>query len=162
MNRFYITGLPRSRTSWMALVFQAHGYFCWHEAMNDCKIKEDFIGKMSIAPIIGDSDCGLPYCDVLDMVPGPMVIIEREPKEVQRSLQALGFTVSNDRLDLMVAMLESLDGLRVPFKNLDSRMKEIFQHCVQNDPNDLKLLMMQNIKAEPRTIVNTSQCWRLP
>ncbi len=161
MKNFYITGLPRSRTTWMSMVFNAHGLFCWHEGMNNCLTKDDYRAKMEVRSIVGNADCGLPYCDILEDMPGPMVVIEREPKDVQKSLNALGMPCTDERLDAMVEGLAKVKGMRIPFDQLDKCINDIFNYCVDRPSHPLIMNVMHNIKAEPLYILNNGPCWEV-
>lgn len=158
---FYVTGLPRSRTTWLATVFLAHGYMCWHEAMNNCSTKDDFISKMSVGGLVGNSDCGLPYCDVLASVPGPIVIVKRDVESVQVSLATVGIFISTEVLHKMNAKLDTLSGLVVAYEDIDSRIDDIFMHCVGVKTNPTIMAVLSNIKAEPLRIVATATCWEI-
>lgn len=161
MRNFYITGLPRSRTTWLALAFTAHGYFCWHEAMKNCFTKDEYRDKMKIMSVVGNSDCGLPFCDIAAELPGPTVIIERDLFEVKESLKTQGLRHDDEFLELLANKLSAVDGLRVWYHEIDARIDEIFMHCVGAKTSPAIMAMLNNVKAEPMTQVNTNNCWSI-
>ena len=60
---FFITGLPRSRSAWLANFFTTQGSHCWHDAMKDGWTAEYVRSKVEgIGPecqYAGDADSGL-------------------------------------------------------------------------------------------------------
>jgi len=45
-NKFFITGLPRSRTAWFSAFMTASGYPCLHEGLNGCKSIAEYKQKI--------------------------------------------------------------------------------------------------------------------
>lgn len=91
MEPFFITGLPRSRTAWLANLFSYENSFCFHEALRECTeikdIKKIFNGVDK--QYVGDSDSGLPFFidEVLDLFPeSKLVLVNRGISEVIDSL----------------------------------------------------------------------------
>ena len=58
---FFITGLPRSRTAWLANYFSTGDVFCWHEAMAGITCKQDYWARLATTHYkhVGNSDCTL-------------------------------------------------------------------------------------------------------
>lgn len=58
----FITGLPRTRTAWLANFFTGDGVLVYHDLLADCRKVEDIKFKLFETPaqILGDSDSGLP------------------------------------------------------------------------------------------------------
>lgn len=91
MEPFFITGLPRSRTAWLANLFSYENSFCFHEALRKCSeikdIKKIFNGVNK--QYVGDSDSGLPFFidEVLDLFPeSKLVLVNRGVSEAIESL----------------------------------------------------------------------------
>jgi len=63
MKPFFITGLPRSRTAWMANFFTTQTAWCWHDAMKDGWTAEYVRDRLASLPpeirFAGDADSGL-------------------------------------------------------------------------------------------------------
>ena len=65
MRHFFITGLPRSRTSWLAAVFCAGPVRCWHDALDDSLKPQALVTRFSRLAMepgvthVGDSDSAL-------------------------------------------------------------------------------------------------------
>lgn len=148
---FFITGLPRSRTSWFASFMSSGDIFCHHEAMNRCKSTEEFYEKLKLPyRLVGDADCGLAYSD-FQKLNSPTLIIHRDKHEVLESLISSGITndrsVINILTDLESRLLD-LKGLHVRFEEIDSRLYEIYYHLTgdQVDENRVKLFTNMNIQ----------------
>jgi hypothetical protein len=94
MNKFFITGLPRSRTAWLASFFTGNNSFCYHEMLRISSGFEDGIKKMLNRKemYVGNSDSSLPiWMDKIDHIlrDSPIVIIERDVNEISDSLTNL-------------------------------------------------------------------------
>jgi hypothetical protein len=60
---FFIVGLPRSRTSWLAAWLTHYPRsFCFHDGLKDCAAPDDLAEKFRLtgADICGNADSGLP------------------------------------------------------------------------------------------------------
>ena len=64
-QHFFITGLPRSRTAWLANFFTYGKSVCWHDAsrrdMNARGVIDCFRDAGGAADYVGDADSGLPF-----------------------------------------------------------------------------------------------------
>lgn len=61
MNPFFITGLPRSRTAWLANFFTYGPAFCGHDLLKSCRSLDMLEATLESfgTPFAGDSDSGL-------------------------------------------------------------------------------------------------------
>jgi hypothetical protein len=93
-ERFFITGLPRSRTTWLANLFTYGASFCFHDLLGECRTVEDMdrhfedIARGGCVKHVGNSDSALPWVwrRVREVWPeARWLIIEREPEEALRS-----------------------------------------------------------------------------
>jgi len=85
-NNFFITGLPRSRTSWLANFFTYNNSFCYHEATRFCTDMSDLRDLMNghSADNVGNADPAMLYImnDAVNAFPNAkIVLIERELHE---------------------------------------------------------------------------------
>ena len=168
MSNFFITGLPRSRTSWMANFFTYQNSYCFHEISNNHPhsfgIRDELMNK--IQEYKGVSDCLLPYyfeplADTLEN--SILVIIERDFHEVFSSLNNWykdnNLNIKNSLLKnlkeldkRLTAMKERYPHLLVKFEDLDdiSVMEEMWYHCVPGIRFDSdRWQMLNNFKIEP-------------
>lgn len=98
-NYFFILGLPRSRSSWLANFFTYGNSFCYHEALRECssinQLKE--LLDSNEEKNVGNSDFVLlNYIDdIFEIFPKPKILlVERNPHEVVESL--LNFQLTDD------------------------------------------------------------------
>ena len=124
--RFLVTGLPRSRTAWLAAFLR-----CPHEPLAYCASLNDLRG------IVGDGGC----CDTLALLlwqrirtEWPLlniVAVRRNPKEVRASLRAIGLPASyiGKAIKQLDALCADPLALVVEYGDLNERLPEIWQHC---------------------------------
>lgn len=124
---FFVTGLPRSRTTWFS-------------AYLDCE--HDLLGRVTrkafykIMPTLtGLSDSGLMFTDFQKKWDAPTLIIERDPLEVAESMERIGEPIPAALLSMGVAKLAEVQGLRVPIDEIDERLPEINDYLgLEYDP----------------------------
>ena len=128
---FFITGYPRSRTAWFAGFFTTGPVFCHHEI----KLIEP---GSRIEGFSGPNFALTPQ-------QGKMVIIERDEQEVRESLRKLTKEADAiiDRFDL-----KKLDGLRVKFEDINDRLQEIWEYCVDIPFDVQRAELFKNLKIE--------------
>ena len=93
MQTFFVTGLPRSRTAWLANLLTYGEAFCWHDLLGRCasleELKERFHATACGYTAVGNADSGLGWFfpQVDRMFPeAQWVIVRREPAEAASSL----------------------------------------------------------------------------
>ena len=75
MNRktnFFVVGLPRSRTAWMANFLTYDDHYCYHEAINGCKSMDEY--KEKLGNFIGDSSTSLMLMDIEKNFPDSKIV----------------------------------------------------------------------------------------
>ena len=125
--KFCITGLPRSRTAWFAAYFTATGHKCAHEPFAKCDSEHEV--ESAISGYEGISDSFMVFMPFK----GKRVIIERDPDLVKKSLFDAFKTdidVTDYMIDYAIENMRSTDGLKVRFEDIDDRLKEIHEYCV--------------------------------
>jgi len=142
---FWITGLPRSRTAWFAAYFSATGNITAHEPYAKCQTNNDVLYIQH--KYTGISDSILLYVPVAGR---KMVIIERDPDDVAKSLAHLFDTPIENTYPMIHRAQEQmagLDGLRVKYKDINDRLQEIHEYCVDTpyDPDFAGMFMNFNI-----------------
>lgn len=83
---FFITGLPCSRTSWLANLFCHNGVFCHHDLLAECATLDDYLLTLAAQAQegrVGDSDSGLLECHgrVMAMWPEARWLLVSRPFE---------------------------------------------------------------------------------
>lgn len=150
---FFITGLPRSRTSWFASFMSSGDVFCHHEALNRCKTKDEFYQKMKLPyRLVGNSDCGLAYTDFQERFNSPTLIIHRDKYEVLESLIENWITQDRSVINLLSDLEDRLLGLRglhVPFNEIDLRLPEIYHYLTGDIPDKNRVRLFSNMNIQP-------------
>lgn len=75
MNRktnFFVVGLPRSRTAWMANFLTYDDHYCYHEAIDGCKNMDEY--KEKLGNFIGDSSTALMLMDIEKNFPDAKIV----------------------------------------------------------------------------------------
>lgn len=161
MSNFFITGLPRSRTAWLANFFSTGDVFCWHEAMADIKSKAQYWERLSTERYthVGNADCTLYLGGMLPKC--PLVIIERDLGEVNKALTDLGFPGCLTMLEESKAILDKMDGLRIPFDEINDRLEEIHRHCVDTPFDALRASRLTQQRVELMEIIPDIESMRV-
>ena len=99
---FFIVGLPRSRTAWLANLLTVPGQsFCWHEGEAGHGNLEQLVEKMMRRPEsrVGNASSGIAFYgdDIYRLLPeARYIIIERDPESAKRAL----IKVANEYVDV--------------------------------------------------------------
>jgi len=141
---FLITGLPRSRTAWMAAAAQNDKSVCLHEPLRHAEKWTDVFDiawALKGFQYLGVSDHGLGFHlpEIMDRIAPRTLIIERPVDEVNASLALLGLPASNF-CDLLMEVLDTCrhpNILRVKYAHLKS--PEVVGRCLKHLMPDAKV-----------------------
>jgi hypothetical protein len=144
--KYLVTGLPRSRTLWMSKFLPN----CMHEVAHDL----DSLDELDRIDTDGISDSGLGFhlAWILENLKVPVLIINRDIKDVEQSILDLnlGYPASN----ICDVLLEKLTAqknhplvLWVDFDEIDTRMQEICAHLkvhyIEEKHQQMRVIEMQ-------------------
>lgn len=172
VNPFYITGLPRSRTAWLAVAMSDWRVSaCLHEPLVRADYRDD--GSLEIqsltrmfvrthCPYVGLSDSGLSVMapDLPEIAPGPILVVRRDPEEVvdsltrylggERDVHAGGVALMQQALDAFVVRHAALVKV-VEFDALGSTdiMRQIWHHLL---PSEIKFQRRRVESLQPLRI----------
>jgi hypothetical protein len=94
-GKFFVTGLPRSRTAWMAAFLSTGESLCLHEPSYRMRSIEDLVPMLDsrFYRHIGVSESGLGFFTkwIIDHLQARVLVIERDIGEVEQALKKLGF-----------------------------------------------------------------------
>lgn len=171
---FFITGLPQSRTSWLANLFSTGGVFCHHDLLGGVDSVETFLRVLrgeSLDGRVGDSDSGLLACyaTVMQSFPGARwVLVQREFEEAWNSL--CQFVATGDWQEKLSctwelheemarvweqaskAMVQDPRCMVVPYESLErtDMIEIIWKHCVPGVRFDRRRAeMLQQLSVRP-------------
>lgn len=171
-NVFYVTGLPRSRTAWLSVALSDWTRSaCLHEplARLDEYTPEVVLSMLDATrcPNVGIADSGLPVVapDLPALIPGPVLIVWRDPREVIASLtRYLGGdeSVHAGGVAAMHARLGDFgrrhEHMMIAFEDLNSieAMKRVWVHLLPSVPfqrRRIESLMRLRIDADPARLL---------
>lgn len=144
---FFVTGLPRSRTAWLANFLTYDDQFCYHEGLNGCSSIDEYKDKVKDK---GDSNTGLMMFDFKDHFPDSKVIVI--DSSVDKSIEFSKSVFGVDLTDIMVkgkTRLDSINGLHININDINDRLKEIWEY-VSDKPFDKEradMLIKLNIQV---------------
>jgi hypothetical protein len=156
-GRFFITGLPRSRTAWFAVVAGAR-----HEPSSTQSVHK-LLGHWPDGTGVSDSNLGLHIADVMRLVGPRTLVIERPVGDVEASfvryvmrsgydLQLMGHGMLYERLGVLEHALRYEHPLikRVDFSALNDigTVRECLDWLGVPEPPLLDQLMHMNIQSD--------------
>lgn len=169
---FYVTGLPRSRTAWLSVALSDYTRVaCLHEplAWLDEYTPEALLKLLDATrcPTAGVADSGLPVVapDLPSLLPGPVLIVWRDPEQVITSLARYLGGDESVHAGGVAAMHARLDGFRhryehmtVRFEDLGSLevMRSVWQHLIPHLPfqrRRIESLMRMRIDVDPARLL---------
>ena len=166
-NNFFILGLPRSRTTWLANLLTWGRTRCHHELTAQCPIHKF---PSILGPRDGDSDSGLllHYEDVMVLYPrAKWLLIERDWHDAREStIKALirecvpqaPITATETWTKLQGALQDfrskmeyGLRYLRYDFKDLvnEDVIRDIWRFCLDEPWDQQRYEMLRNCRIEP-------------
>jgi len=153
---FFILGLPRSRTAWLANLMSYDGYHCHHEGSNNCYKLEEY--KAKLGPCTGDANTGLVLIDIKKHFPdSKIVIIDSTIDEAVAYGQRVHKANFTKGLTVMKAKLDKLEGLHIPIADIDDHLEDIWEyltHGIPFNPQRANLLKGLNINVKEPYLIN--------
>jgi len=145
---FFVLGLARSRTAWLANFLTTGDHFCHHEGMNGCSSVEQYKKKIGND---GDSCTGLMLFDMNTLFPdSPMVIIERDPSvSIEFCYKTYGY-YDPESMHYLKKQLDEVEGLRIEYDDINVRLPEIWGHLIGDgyDQRRADMLIKLNVQVE--------------
>ena len=145
---FFVVGLPRSRTAWMASFLSYDGNFCHHEGLNGCRTIQEYKDKIGDD---GDSGTGLMMFDLNAEFPDSKVVVIDSPISKSVAFINRNFGACDmGMLQYMKDRLDKIDGLHVHFDDIDEALPDIWAHLIGTpyDARRGKLLSGMNVQVE--------------
>lgn len=147
MLDFVVTGLPRSATTWLAVLLTTDRSLCLHDPFalgwpdkwerDGRRFGISCTGVYLMPEILARQDC-------------PIAIIERDPDECAASLEGIGY--KPEGLAKLKAMLEKAEGWRFPFADLwdEAKAAALWDFLLPGLPFDrLRYRQLSQMKIEP-------------
>lgn len=162
-SRFCITGLPRSRTAWLAALMSAHGIETLHEYPQFFDSLED-LGAWLFA---GTESSPRGYVDGFSIIHHaallrehfegyPIVVVQRDPLEVRRSWEAWDGPISDEAFAQVLERVRrfcaaaSTNVLPIPYDELESYdgANRLVVHCTGRSLKPLTWQLFHRLKIE--------------
>lgn len=159
---FVITGLPRSRTAWMAVAAMSDQSMCWHEPSAwrgrwDCVFDLWRNGAHRYVGV-SDSILGFHLPEIIARAAPRILVIERDINQVEASGAALGIAPSNYCTLLKAALAYADPSIeRVPYAALtdDRTVAACLRHLMPDatiDMDRIKALQRMNVQTDMQQV----------
>lgn len=144
---YFVVGLPRSRTAWLANFLTYDGNFCYHEGLNGCSSIEEY--KEKLGNNKGDSCTGLPLIDLEGEFPeAPKLIIESDVQDsVEFAKNMYGFDLTKELTDFKCKM-DSMKGMRVKLENINDSLEDIWKYLIGTPYDKERGDMLSNMNVQ--------------
>jgi len=143
---FFVVGLPRSRTAWLAN-FLTYEHHCYHEGMNGCQSIADYRNKLGNDK--GDASTALMLIDLNAMFPkAPVVIID---SDIKRSIQYAYDTFhyyNPAYFRYLKDRLKKIKGLHIAFEEIDDCLEIIWKTLMNTPFNNERAELLKQMKIE--------------
>jgi len=147
MANFFIIGLPRSRTAWLANFLTTDHRFCHHEGINGCSSIEQYREK--IGSNDGDSGTGMMLFDMNTLFPdSPIVIIERDPNAAIEFCYRTYGHYDPEAMHFLKERLDKIEGLRIRYEEINIRLADIWAHVVGSPFNQRRADMLIKMNVQ--------------
>jgi hypothetical protein len=152
LGPFFVTGLPRSRTAWIANLLTTDTTICYH----DVPFSIGAVGGGKVIGFAGPQTC-TQFTDVTRFFPSaPWLIVLRDRDEALRSLKKFTPVPDdywNDRCHLISALCAKHQAMTVNFDELDNEevVRGAWAHLLPGIPFDVErfnLLCTMNIQQQ--------------
>ena len=150
MIDFMVIGLPRSGTTWASVLFTTDTTLCFHDPLYTVHYEDwdDVLSKPYKR--VGVSCTGIwRWVDWVNTHPAKKILLHRDIKEIEQSLNEIGLHVPD--LYEGEKLLESIDGLHVPFTDLfdSARCNRLWNHVLDKPFDRDRFELLVNIEMQP-------------
>ncbi len=153
MFNYFILGLPRSRTAWLANFMTYGDNFCYHEGINGCHTIEDYQAKLGRNK--GDSSTGAMLLDLDKYFPGAKkVIIDSGLSKAVEFSEELTGNPNEDWMIHVQSRLNQFDGLRVDFNDIDDNLKTIWEYLADTEYDEERGNMLSRFNIQVHDPLN--------
>jgi len=148
MSKFFILGLPRSRTYWLSEFLG-----CMHEGYHYYPNYSEFMNSN----YIGDSTTCYPW--IKDYIKNyKKVVIERDIEEVFDSSVRLFPHVDIETLyDMKIELDEIEDCLRIDYQDINKKLPEIWEYCIGTEYDKNRAQKLMSVKLENYPLIQHAQ-----
>lgn len=160
MLSFMVLAAPRSGTTWCANWLTTDATLCLHDPLWTHQYTE--LDAIESPKMLGISCTGTAlFPDWVNSHPARKIILRRDLKEVDDSLERIGLTPCSKQWD---GVLERIMGVHVEWTDIFDRPKEIYEYLLDRefDPERHAQLVEMNVQPEfSRLTINRDVTARL-
>lgn len=125
--------------------------FCYHEGINGCHTVEDYQAKIQG---VGDSTCAILHRHESLFPDSRIVIIESDVgKSIEYARTAFNIDMS-DKLKSTQKRLSGMDGLKIRYTDINSRLKEIWGYLTNTEYDEGRADMLIGLNIQPQYPLN--------
>lgn len=149
MGNFLVLGLPRSRTAWLANFLTYGDITCSHEGLNGCTTLPEYVSKFTLNS--GDSNTGLMLFDFEPYFSDAKIIIIDNAIDGAVSFSKKYY--QHDPTDLLIKAkkrLSEIDGLHIPFGDIDRNLQTIWDYVSGYQFNEKRAKTLTNFEIQIR------------
>ena len=134
MIPFFITGLPRSRTAWLANYFSYGLSVCWHDLLHRMSLRDIMAGLAKTGATYGgysDPALLLHWREVVKLYPeAKWILIDRPTAEVAKSWKQITGDKTEAFLEDLIQEMNQLassvaDGYLVKYNGIDQQLEKM-------------------------------------
>ncbi|MHC4648675.1 MAG: hypothetical protein ACYTBJ_24730 [Planctomycetota bacterium] len=143
---YFILGLPRSRTAWLANFLTYDGHYCHHEAINGCASIQEYKDKIEGC---GDSTTNLLMIDFERHFPeSKIVVIHRDIKASIDFARTVFKADMTEMLERASDKLNSIKGLHIAFDEINDRLRDIWEYLIGDSFDEKRAQMLIGLNVQ--------------
>ena len=143
MPDYFVMGLPRSMTAWMANFLTYDGNYCLHEGMNDCHSLDEYRKKTEG---LGDSGTGTMFIDIEKEFPNAKVLII--DRDMERAIAYDKEHYGSDCIPLIKDRLDTIKGKRIKFNEVKDNLEEIWDYLIGTEYDSFRGNLLKNLNIQ--------------
>jgi len=147
VSNFFVIGLPRSRTAWLANFLTYEDSFCFHEGINGCSTIEEYRDKLGNYK--GDSNTGLMLFNFRKYFPKTKVVVI--DSTIEESVKFAMDVYDEDIEESMTKAkkrLDSIDGLHINIKDINKNLRKIWEYVSEKPFNKDRADMLVKLNIQ--------------
>lgn len=146
-RNFFVLGLPRSRTAWLANFLTYENRHCFHEGFNDCKSIGEYNQKLGKDK--GDSSTQLMLIDIEKEYPdAPKLIIESDGKKAAKFIKKEFGRDCTEVIEFFKLKLDRIKGMRIHFEDIDNSLEDIWNHLIRTKFNKERAALLKGLNVQ--------------
>lgn len=152
---FFILGLPRSRTAWLANFLTYDGHFCYHEAVNGCSSVDEYKYKVKDC---GDSTTSVLMFDYEREFPESKIVVI--DSDVKRSIEFGERVFKTDMTELMHKAndrLSNVNGLHIAFDEINERLGEIWRYLFDSEMDKKRADFLISLNVQVNNVFDINE-----